>query len=183
MGELIERLREAWEGLAPREQMLVGIAGGALALTLLIFAVVMPFLDMADDAQRRVDSAEQQMIGMLRLSRDYADLDSRLRGVEERIRSQRGQQNIRTLLESLATESAVRIASMEERQAGKSDEYIETKLEVSLKNVTLNQVVKYLHNIETSPQQLSVKSLRIKGRQDQSQLLDVTFSVSSFEPT
>jgi len=71
---------------------------------------------------------------------------------------------------------------MEERQAGKDDHYIETKVEVALKNVTLNQAVKYLENIESANRQLSVKSLRIKGRQDRSQLLDVTFSVSSFEP-
>ena len=182
MGELIEKLRAVWEDLAPREQVLVGIAGGALAVTLLVFALVMPFVNMADAATRRVESAQQQMVAMMRLSREYAELDSRLRGVEQRIKSQRGQPNIRTLLESLAKESAVRIASMEERQAGKSENYSETKLEVSLKNLTLNQIVKYLHNIETSKQQLSVKSLRIKGRPDQSQLLDVTFSVSSFEP-
>lgn len=183
MGELIERLRAAWESLNPREQLLVGIAGGGVVLTVLAFAVVMPIAGMADRASQRVDNAEQQIVMMARLSREYAELDSRLRGVEQRIKSQQGRQNIRTLLENLAKESAVRINSMEERQASSSDEYNETKVEVSLKNVSLNQVVKYLHNIETSPQQLSVKSLRVKGRQDQSQLLDVSFSVSSFEPT
>jgi hypothetical protein len=71
---------------------------------------------------------------------------------------------------------------MEERQAGKNDQYVETKVEVSLKNVSLSQTITYLHKIESASQQLSVKSLRIKGRQDKSQLLDVTFSVSSFEP-
>jgi general secretion pathway protein M len=183
VGELIEQLRAAWESLNSREQLLVGIAGGGVVLTVLAFTVVMPIAGMADRASQRVDNAEQQIVMMARLSREYAELDSRLRGVEQRIRSQQGRQNIRTLLENLAKESAVRINSMEERQASSSDEYNETKVEVSLKNVSLNQVVKYLHNIETSPQQLSVKSLRVKGRQDQSQLLDVSFSVSSFEPT
>jgi general secretion pathway protein M len=182
MGELVERLRIVWESLAPREQALVGIAGGALVFSLLAFVVVMPIVDVAGRATQRVDNAERQIIAMARLSREYAELDSRLRGVEERIKSQRGQHNIRTLLENLARESAVRINSMEERQASSSDHYSETKVEISLKNVSLNQIVKYLHKIEASPQQLSVKSLRIKGRQDQSQLLDVSFSVSSFEP-
>jgi len=182
MGELIERLRTAWENLSPRERVLVAIAGGAVSFILIVFMLIMPIVDMADRTAQRLDNAEQQIIAMARLSREYAGLDARLAGVEQRITSQRGQQNIRTLLENLARESAVRINSMEERQAGSSDDYRETKVEVSLKNVSLNQVVKYLHNIETSPQQLSVKSLRIKGRLDQSQLLDVSFSVSSFEP-
>jgi hypothetical protein len=42
--------------------------------------------------------------------------------------------------------------------------------------------VTYLHQIETAPQVLSVKSLRIRTRQDKPELLDVTFTVSSFEP-
>lgn len=183
MAEWIERLRGLWEGLSPREQMLVGVAGGALALTLLYLGLVMPVLGLAGRGSDRVASAEQQLGVMTRLAREYAELDARLSGVEARIRAQRGRQNIRTLLESLAQQTGVRIDSMEERQAGKSDHYVETKVEVMLKHVTLNQTVKYLHAIETSPEQLSVKSLRVKGRQDQSQLLDVTFAVSSFQPT
>ena len=73
---------------------------------------------------------------------------------------------------------------MEERQAGKNDHYVETRGdEVTLKNVSLSQTIKYLHNIEESDQQLSVKGLRIKARKAgaESQLLDITFSVSSFQ--
>jgi hypothetical protein len=43
--------------------------------------------------------------------------------------------------------------------------------------------VNYLHRIEVSPQVLSVKSLRIRTRSDKPEMLDVTFTVSSFEPT
>ena len=40
----------------------------------------------------------------------------------------------------------------------------------------------YLHKIEDSDRLLTVKSLRIKGRSDKSDLLDVSFHVSTFEP-
>lgn len=183
MNELLERARNAWDNLSPREQILVGAAGGLLAVTLLVLAVVMPFVSLADRAAARVQSAEQQVLAMVRLQREYAEISGGLREVEERIRSQGNQQNIRTLLDHLAESSSVRIASMEERQASKNEQYVETKVEVSLKNVSLSQAIKYLHNIEASPQQLSVKSLRIRALGDASQLLDVTFSVSSFEPS
>ncbi len=182
MTELLDRIRSALDNLSPREQILVSAAGVMILIALITFAVVMPILNLASSAEQRVASAQQQIEAMRRLHRDYAEIQGRLAGVEERIRTQQGQQNIRTLLESLAQQSSVRIASMEERQAGKNDAYVETKVEVSLKNVSLSQTIKYLHNIETANQQLSVKSLRIKGKQDKTQLLDVTFSVSSFEP-
>jgi general secretion pathway protein M len=183
VNELLERLRNGWDNLSPREQILVSFAGAAVAVAIGAFAIVMPVLGMADRASTRVESAEQQLMAMGRLQREYSEISGRLQDVEKRIKTQGNQQNIRTLLDNLAQNSSVRIASMEERQASKNDQYVETKVEVSLRNVSLSQTIKYLHNIESSPQQLSVKSLRVKGRSDQSQLLDVTFSVSSFEPS
>ena len=71
---------------------------------------------------------------------------------------------------------------MEPQSAPTNPSYQETKVEVGLKNVTLTQVINYLHRIENANQVYSIKSLRIKTRPDRSELLDVNFSVSSFEP-
>ena len=61
------------------------------------------------------------------------------------------------------------------------DRYRETKVEVSLKGVSLPQTVAYLHEIEGSGELLTVKSLRLRTRADKPELLDVVFTVSSFE--
>ena len=104
-------------------------------------------------------------------------------GVEERIRDNRDKQNTLTLLESLAGAANVKINSMEERKSPDHELYRETRVEGSLKNVSLTQVVSLLHGIESSSRQFSVKGLRIKSRKSRTegQLLDITFSVSSFE--
>ena len=70
---------------------------------------------------------------------------------------------------------------MEERKSPDHDVYRETRVEVALKNVTLTQVVSFLHSIESSTRQFSIKGLRVKTRQDKSAMLDVNFTVSSFE--
>jgi type II secretory pathway component PulM len=71
---------------------------------------------------------------------------------------------------------------MEPRTTPASDAYRETKVQVGLKGVTLAQLVNYLHRIDSAEQVLSIKSLRIRTRKDKPELLDVTFTVSSFEP-
>ena len=119
---------------------------------------------------------------MQRLRREHDEVTQRLASVEQRIRSSAQNRNILTLLESLAKRSGVKVESMEERQAQANDRYRETKVEVELKSVTLTQTVEYLSQIEQSKQLLSIKSLRVKTRPDKSALLDVTFSVSSFQP-
>ncbi|MCH2187688.1 type II secretion system protein M, partial [Myxococcota bacterium] len=85
MSELIERLRNVWDNLSAREQILVGTAGAVLAISLVVFAVVMPFFSVIEGARSRVQSAEQSLMAMVRLQREYAEIDGRLSTVEGRI--------------------------------------------------------------------------------------------------
>ncbi len=189
MKELLGRLLVVWEGLMPRERILVAIAGGALALLLLFVGIVLPIQSANERAAEAADAASRELDMMVRMKREWDGLHGRLDQVETRIQQSRNQQNLLTLLEALAARAGVKPTSMEKRQSGESDAYEETKVEVSLKNVTLRQAVSYLSSIETNEQPLSVKSLRVKrrpgrarGDQPAEDLIDVTFSVSAFKP-
>lgn len=182
MSELWSRLLAAWDNLSPRERTLIGAAGGMLLVTILFAGVIQPLLTYAGSAGTRVEGAEQQLASMLRLRREYDEVNGRLSQVEERIRTNRDDRNLLTLLETLAQQSSVKVDSMEERKSPDDEKYKETRVEVELKKVTLTDTVSYLHKIEASDRLLTVKSLRIKGRSDKSDLLDVSFHVSTFEP-
>jgi type II secretory pathway component PulM len=181
VSELWARVQAVWDNFSAQERMLLSILGVLLAATLLFLVIVNPILSATASARERVEAAEQDLEVMSRLRREYEAVNARLAGVEERIRANRDQQNTLTLLESLASGAAVKIDSMEERKSPDHELYRETRVEVSLKNVSLTQVVKLLHSIESSPRQFSVKGLRIKTRQDGNDSLEVAFSVSSFE--
>jgi hypothetical protein len=166
--------------LSTRERLLVSSAGGLLAVAAVYFAAVVPVLAIGSRASARLETAEAQYQVVLRLREEYESVQRLLGGVEGRIqRGSRG--NLRTTLEGLATKSQVAIESMEPQTAPTNDRYRETKVEVSLKGVSLPQTVTYLHEIESSAELLTVKSLRIRTRADKPELLDVTFTVSSFE--
>jgi type II secretory pathway component PulM len=174
------RLRAFFANLAPRERLLVALVG-VLAAALLGVLVVLQLLEAGDRLDGRVASAEQQLEAMTRLRREFDEVSGRLRAVEERVR-QGPSGNLRTTLESLAQQASVKIESMEPQASPTHERYRETKVEVGLREVTLAQAVSYLHQIEQTAQPLSVKSLRIRTRQEKPELLDVTFTVSSFEP-
>lgn len=190
MSELLGRVQVLWDGLAPRERILVGVAGAALVVLIFLFGIVMPVLAATENATSNAENAERQLAMMQRMRRDWDGLDLRLNAVESKIQASRDGQNLLTLLASLATRAGVKPTSMEKRQSGESERYEETKVEVSLKSVSLQQAVNYLASIESAKQPLSVKSLRIKRRPGRSRkpdenaadLIDVTFSVSSFKP-
>ena len=181
MRSWLERARAALAGLAPRERLLVLTAGALLLLALAWLVIVSPVLAVSDRAELRLATAEQELRVMARLRREYDEVNHRLTEVESRIRNgSRG--NIRTTLESLASKASVKVESMEPQASPAHDVYRETKVEVALRGVTLAQTVNYLHQIETSSQLFSVKSLRVRTQADASNLLDVSFSVSAFEP-
>ncbi len=192
MSELIGRIQVLWDGLAPRERVLVGSAGGALAVALLFFGLILPIQGAVTSARETAEDASRELAQMQRMKREWDELSARLTTVESRIQGGGDGQNLLTLLESLAARAGVKPTSMEKRQSGESEQYEETKVEVSLKNVTLQQAVNYLASIETAAQPLSIKSLRIKRRSaagaagadsgGAADLIDVTFSVSGFKP-
>jgi type II secretory pathway component PulM len=178
--ELWRRVTAAFEGLSRNERLLVSLAGALLVVTLLWFGVAMPLLAAARNAAQNAATAQQQVEMVRALRTRFDEVNGRLGAVEARI--QGGPQGeIFTTLEQMASQSAVKIDSMEPRTSPASTEYRETKVQVALKGVTLAQVVGLLSRIDTAPQMLSVKSLRIRTRADKQDLLDVTFTVSSFE--
>lgn len=181
MKELIDQLRAAFSNLSGRERALVSGVGGIFALIIVWFVLVVPALDASDRVANRVERAERDLELTRRMRAEYDEVEQRLTSVEKRIQqSVRG--SLRTRLESLATTAAVKVDSMEPQVAPAGERYKETKVEVTLKQVDLPRTVRYLHEIESTPELLSVKALRLRGRPDKSGLLDVTFTVSSFEP-
>ena len=181
MKGILNRLRAAFDGLSPRERILVWVAAGLTAVIVTYFRVIQTAVGLRDAAERRLDAAEQQLRVMSSLHREFADVNERLTSVEQRIRNG-SSSNLRTTLESLAKASLVKVESMEPQATPSNDRYRETKVEVGLNEVTLAQAVSYLHQIESSQQVLSVKSLRMRTRKDKPEYLDVTFTVSAFEP-
>ena len=73
------------------------------------------------------------------------------------------------------------IDSVTPKPPSSNNRYPETRVEVRLKGTTLRQLVQLLHKIETGRLYLIVRSLRITTRGQEQQVLDVSFSVSSFE--
>jgi general secretion pathway protein M len=178
---LLDRLRTTLASLAPRERLLLIGAGSVLLLTILWLGVALPAIASVRNAEERVAAAERDLATARRLQGELAEIQGRLGVVEKRIREGPAG-NIFTTLEGLAQKSAVKVESMEPQAAPAQDHYKETKVQVVLKQVTLAQTVAFLHGVESAPQLLSVKSLRIRTRAEQKEdLLDVTFTVSSFE--
>ncbi|MBM4384017.1 MAG: type II secretion system protein M [Deltaproteobacteria bacterium] len=180
MSEWLNRFRAWFEGLGRREKLLVSAAGGLTLLSLVWVFGVQTLIDARASSRLRASNAEQQLAAVRELKLRFDEVNGRLAGVEQRIAGG-PQGNLLATLQDLAQQSAVKVDSIEPRTSPATPPYRETKLQVTLANASLPQVISFLHKIESAPQVLSVKSLKIRTRADQPGMLEVSFTVSSFE--
>ena len=182
MKELWIRVRSFIDGRSLRERWLM-LAGAGVVLVMLLQAMVLAPLDESLAAARgEATELETALLRSGRRATEIVRLSSELAAVEARIKP--GEKtNLLTLLEKLADEAQIKdqLESIKPKAAPGSNLYPETRVEVSLRGATLNQAVSFLHRIETADVLLIIRSLRIKTRRDASKLLDLSFSVSSFE--
>ena len=182
VSELWNRLLNAFNGLEARERLLVSIVGRAGRRSR---CSTWPW--SARSCARR-DRGEERLATADQRARGDAAAAPRLRRRPGPARRRRAADPARRAQQAAHHARIARAAGVGEGgvdgAAGSPahPKYRETKVEVGLRNATLAQTVHYLHQIDIAPQALSVKSLRIRTRAEQPDLLDVTFTVSSFEP-
>lgn len=182
MNEIWERTLAYLRARSPRERWLMG---GAIALVLVVLlhqVVIEPLQAEVQAADARIETLEGQLARATRMAADVRRLQGELKAVEARIEPGVSA-NLLSLLESLAAQAQIkdRLESIKPKQGSANARYPETRVEVNLKGATLSQTVQFLHKIETASMHLIVQSIRIKARGGADRLLDVSFSVSSFE--
>jgi len=180
--QLQQRLRAQFDRLSARERWFLIGAVAVAAFLMVRFVAVTPLAA----ATERVNSAGEDLENDLQLAARIAPKIRQLRSeiaiVEERI--QPGQKtDLFRLLEQLAAKAqmADKLEAVRPKTPSRNELYPETRAEVQLRGTTLAQTVQFLYSIETAPLYLIVRSVDIKARPDETQLLDVSFSVSSFQ--
>lgn len=178
----IDALRAAFERLSRREQVLVAATGSVFLVLLLVFGAIQPLVAAVDRSAERAEDAARRYELARQWRARLDQVNARLAAVERRIASD-PERNLRSILDRLRSQAGIsKFDSIDERPGRTTQGYRETQLEIVLSGVTLAQVVKYLHAIESAPEVLSVKRLRVAIRAQDDELLDVRFTVSAFEP-
>jgi len=182
MNAFLQQLRQLLASRSPRERLLLGVAGVMLAGAALHVLLVAPLQGRIAVVEAEIARAEMALTRATRMSADARRLQGELGAVEARIKPG-ARTNLFTLLETLAAQAEVKdqLESIKPKPASGSERYPETRVEVSLKGATLAQTVQFLYRIEMAPSHLIIRSIRMKARGNDATLLDVSFSVSSFE--
>jgi general secretion pathway protein M len=170
-----------WQSLQARERLFIGGVGAALVLFLVFEFVIDPLFKHSANFDRQIVTTRRQLAELRTMQQEY----QRQKSVVDSINTQlKKQQNfsIFSRLEEFAGQTGIRnkILYMKPTVSTPSEVYNEESVEVKMEGVTLEQLVRYLHQIENSPQLLKVKRLELKPHIENRQILTATFRVSAF---
>jgi general secretion pathway protein M len=168
--------------LGGREKLALIGGGVVVALVLFYRFGLAPALDRIHMLDRLVAQKERDALEIQTLRDTYLAQKSLMEEVNRSLQ-QRGQEfAIFSFLEDLANKSGVKnnIMYMKPALATPGELYRESSVEMRLEGIALQQLIRYLYDIERAPQLLRVRRMHIKPRAANPDVLDVTFQVSTF---
>lgn len=172
--DLAARVRKTYSGLAPRERIFVTAAGAVMLIVILDLAVVAPLSGRAQRLERQIEKARKDVAEMIALSEEHRRLEARLKGMKPVSQDF----SIFHHLETVGTQSGVKIDSIKPGPAGSVGTLKEMTYDVRIDKVSLYQLVDLLYRLEKSREYpIQVKRISIRPQQRDRQFLEVSLQI------
>jgi len=170
--------------LAHREKIVV--CGGAclVGLFLILNLVVFPVLSSKEKLQRSIEVDQQRLKEIVALSAEYEALQGDSGGIGKQLTARGKDFTLFSLLERLATQGGLkdRIKYIKPSTSQTKGQYQISSVEMQFEQITMQQLFKYLHQVEEPRNVVSIKRLSIKKHKEQSGYVDATLQVSTVQP-
>lgn len=162
--------------LEPRDKKALIIGGAAVAVFLLYFFALSPFLSDLSRKRDLIPKKERDLVEIKKLRDEYKEIQKQLQVAQEAA-SKRGP--LLTEIENITKRANLsgKIVSVKPQPAAKTDGFTESVVEIRLDNIALYDVVNYINLLEKAT--LRVRKLAFKPRYDNPKLLNATLLVSS----
>jgi general secretion pathway protein M len=167
-----------------REKYIIYGAGCLLGLLIIIQLAIRPFFGNRRQLQRSLQSKKMELEEMQRLQTEYQLLKEKLQLSEVRFSKREKGFTLFSFLDQLAGQAGIkdRISYMKPSKAvQKNSNYIISRVEMKLDDITLQQLTAYLYGVETSKNMVLVKKLSISKTEKKQGLIGVILQVETVE--
>ncbi len=175
------RLRNFTEGMSPRDRLLFMGTVVVLSLGFLVFGTVF-MLGRLDSLRELVEIRQGQLAQVEEMRTAYTEGQTRLEELEKRLGAYKG-----TTLSAFLEQSAGKVQiqdnlkQVKERSAAVHGNLEEKLFSVELSRLTLEQVVSFLYEVETSGYPLIIRTAKFRTVYVSGQkLLKLNMDISSF---
>jgi general secretion pathway protein M len=170
--------------LNTREKISVGIAIAAIVIFLFCQFLVFPVLDKNEQLTDRIATREQQLVKIKELQTTYRETSSKSQQTQQLLKTRRQGFTLFSFLETLAGRTGVKsnIAYMKPTTTSQKDSpYRLSMVEMKLQEITMSQLLAYLHGIETARDMIVIRRLSIAKSEQKAGLINTIFQVETLE--
>lgn len=172
-------LRSEWNRLAPRERRLVSVLGGAVAAFAVLVGAFLIF-DSLGALRESNNDAREALAAIAKHRDEYLEAKSRMVAQEVRIGTEPPQ--LEADLEAAAREVGIQIPVTTPRApapAGKR--YLEHNADITLRQVDLLSLSKFLQKLETGRRLIVVTRMHVRRRFSEGDKMDVELTATAYE--
>jgi type II secretory pathway component PulM len=176
MATSIERLRDRWEQISPREQRLIL----ALGATFLLVVLVLLGRGISGGLSELEDKNEKART-TLRVLQDYRqNLSAGGGGETQEVKLPDEPVKLQSYLEGIASEVGITIPGFNPQPGAARDGVVTAAMRFKLRDITLQQLTDFLEKVETNSPHVVVEALDIKRDFRDKQKLEVDVLVTTY---
>jgi general secretion pathway protein M len=170
--------------LQRREKAIIAVAGVVLVVFIIVQVIIFPVLDRRTRLQRRIITQTRALEEMVQLKAEYEALTRQVHQNEAQLKARPRGFTLFSFLDALAGRSGVKqnIAYMKPTTTNmKNSPYSLSIVEMKINALTMEQLVTFLHGIETSPELIWIKRISITKGEKENDLLDSVLQVETYQ--
>lgn len=170
--------------LNKREKIAVAGAAAAIAIFLVLQILVFPLFEKNAQLSRTLITRQQEREQISLLQAEYLKTAEKAEAAQRHLKKRKQGFTLFSFLETLAGQTGVKthIAYMRPTTTSQKDSpYRLSMVEMKLQEITMAQLLAYLHGIETSADMISIKRLSISKGEQKADLINTVFQVETLE--
>lgn len=183
LGNLFKRpaayLGREWYRMAPRERRLVAVLGGAVVAVLVAVLALLTTQSLADIREEN-EGAREALAAIAKHRDEFLEAKARMTAQESRIGNEAPQ--LAADLEAAAREVGIAIPENQPRPAVPAGRrYLEHSVDVTLRQVDLLSLTKFLSKVETGQRVIVISKMNIKRAYAEGEKLNVSLTATAWE--
>jgi general secretion pathway protein M len=170
--------------LNKREKIGVVAAAAAIVIFLVLQLLVFPLFEKNARLSRTLATRQEELERIQLLQAEYLKTAEKAKQAQRHLKSRKQGFTLFSFLETLARQTGVKshIAYMRPTTTSqKESPYRLSKVEMKLQDITMSQLLAYLHGIETSMDMIAIKRLSISKGEQKADLINTVFQVETVE--
>jgi general secretion pathway protein M len=170
--------------LNKREKYIVYGAAGLIVILIIIQFIVTPFFERKERMKRNLQAKITMLGEMRQWQSEFKALKKNTQISKSRFARRQKGFTLFSFLDNLAGTAGIkdRISYMKpSKTAQKDSTYKISRVEMKLDEITLNQLLTYLHGVETSENMVDIKKLSITKKDKKQEFITVVMQVETVE--